>query len=251
MRKMLLFSLFALVIPLKAASPPIGAVVESWSIDTQNHTVTLHIFNSSAKEITAYNIKIRETYGSRVNEHEFSTDTVALMFNIDENAGTPRGEELQRRYGKNGTFAPSSNHDEVIVVQPGLTDFSAVMDTVIYADKTAESTNPDGLKRLLDARARFATTIQAGNDIIQKALANPDDPNPDQTALAQIEAFQNKGNHQAEAGAFYQIKADLKGAAIAAPLHGQSIRDYLNNYVAKRNERATKLLEHSKAGGAQ
>lgn len=233
------------------ASPPIGAVVQSWDIDAKNNTVTLHMVNTSGKDITAYSIKIRETYGQHINEHEFSMDSVALMFNIQERVGTPEGDEWQKRFG-NGSFPSGSIRDEVIHVQTGLTDFSAVVDTVIYVDKTAETSSPDPLKRLLDARKAFAASIQAGNDIIQKAPANPNDPNPDQTALRQIEAVQKDweaNHHQANlnAAALHEVMEDLKHAGVAAPKHGQSIRDYLNNYVAKRNERAARLLEHANA----
>ena len=228
------------VVPLRA-SPPIGDVLLSWSINATANTVTLHLANTTSKDITAYNMKIRESYGSRVIEHETSTDTVALMFNIQERAGTQEGEGWQKRFG-NGTFPSGTNRDEVIHVQPGLTDFSAAVDAVIYADKTAESTNADGLKRLLDARKAFGATIQAGNDIIQKALANPNDPNPEQTALKQMQLLQ--GN----AGALHEVMEDLKSAGMAAPTHGQTIREYLNDYVSKRSERAARLLEHAKAG---
>lgn len=189
--------LLASALPLRA-SP--SDILHNWTIDQAKHIVTLHLTNTTGKDITAYNIKIRETYGPHVNEHEISRDTVALMFNIQDKAGTPEGEKLQKHFG-NGTFPSGSNHDEVINLQTGLTltNFSAVVDTVIYADKTAETSNPDGLKPLLDARASFAATIQAGNDIIQKALANASDPNPHETALKQIETL--RGN----AGALHEV----------------------------------------------
>lgn len=244
MRKIMLFSLFALVIPLRAAASPPSDILHSWSVDAAKNTVTLHLTNTTGKDITAYNIKIRESYGSRVIEHEISRDTVGLMFNIQDRAGTPEGQEWQKQFGT-GTFASGTNKDEVIHVQPGLTDFSAMVDAVIYADKTAEASNSDGLKRLLDGRKGFAATIQAGNEIIQKALANPNDPDPDQTALKRMQLLQ--GN----AGALHEVMEDLKGAGMAAPARGQTIREYLNDYVAKRSERAAKLLEHSKVGGAQ
>lgn len=240
MRRFMLFLL--LVIPLRAA-PPLGARVVDWTIDAAANTVTLHMVNSSGKEITAYNIKVRETYGPNVNEHELSRDTVALMFNIQELAGTDKADRLRQMYqANNGTWEAGKTRNELLHVQPGLTDFSAVIDTVIYSDKTSEATNADGLKRLLDARASFANTIQAGNAIIQKALANPNDPNPHETALKQIEGL--GGN----AGALRELSEDLKRVSTAAPAHGQSIREYLNDYVAKRNERAARLLEHAKAG---
>jgi len=44
-----------------AQSPPIGAVVQTWHYDPTTNQVTLTIANMSHKDITAYNITIKET----------------------------------------------------------------------------------------------------------------------------------------------------------------------------------------------
>lgn len=238
----LAMAVLSLAFALRAGPP--ANILHSWDIDAAKNTVTLHLINTTGKDITAYNIKIRETYGPHTVEHEISRDTVALMFNIQDLAGTEAGERLQKQFG-NGTFASGTNTDEVVHVQPGLTDFSATVDAVIYADKTVETSNPEALKRLLDARASFASTILAGNGIIQRAIANPDDPNPAETALKQIQALES--HHQGNAGALHELSEDLKRAE-SVILQGQSVRDYLTGYVAKRNERAARLQEHAKAG---
>ena len=256
----------SLVFATSLRAESLGAVVVSWDIDFTKNTVTLHLLNDTGKDITAYNIKIRETYGQRISESELSMDSVDFVLNIRQSTGTAEGGEWRHHFD-NGPFPSGSTRDEVTQVQPGLTDFSAAVDTVIYADKTTETTNPDALKRLLGTRAAFAASIQAANDIIQKALANPDDPNPQQTALKQIESVQShwEANHHQvnlnaalhevmeanlNALALHEVMGDLKHAGTAAAAHRQSIRDYLNNYVAERNERAARLLEQAE-GGAQ
>src|SRR5207244_7655701 len=97
------------IVPVSHAGP--GAVVQSWSHDATNNTVTLHIANTGGKDITAWNIKIKETYGNNVNEHEYSTDTLQMMLNVQESAGTADGERLRQQFG-NGTFAAGTSRDE-------------------------------------------------------------------------------------------------------------------------------------------
>lgn len=254
MRKILLF-VFLLVFGSQLRASPPGTILHSWSVDMAKKTVTLHLINSTGKDITAYSINIKETYGQHVNEHEFSTDSVGLMLNIQDLAGTADGDNLRKLYG-NGTFQSGTNHDEVIHVQPGMTTFDATLEVVIYADKTVETTNPEALNRALSSRKAYADTLQAANQVIQKALANPNDPNPHQTAAQQIEQLQSgwaNKNHSANfnAGAFQEVLTDLQYAPTASKAAGKSVREYLNDYIAKKNQRATALLDHAKLGGAQ
>ncbi len=56
------FILFIAFVFTVRASPPIGAVVQTWHYDPQANIVTLKIVNTSHKDITAFNIAIKETY---------------------------------------------------------------------------------------------------------------------------------------------------------------------------------------------
>lgn len=52
------------------ASPPIGAVVQTWNYNPQTNAGTATIVNVSHKDITAYNISIKETYADgNVHSH--------------------------------------------------------------------------------------------------------------------------------------------------------------------------------------
>jgi hypothetical protein len=228
-----------------------GTILQAWDIDAAKNIVTLHLVNTTGKDITAYNIKIKETYGTSVNEHEYSTDTVELMLNIQDLAGTPRGEQLRQMYG-NGTFQAGRTRDEVLHVQPGLTNFEATLDTAIYADKTAETTNQEALDRALTARKGFAYTIQMTNEIIKKALANAQDSTPQETAAKEIEQLRrtweaHRHQDNLNAGALQAVLNDLKNAP------SQNTAAFLNDYVAKKDQRASVLLEHAapKVGGVQ
>jgi hypothetical protein len=62
------------------ASPPIGAVVQTWHYDPLTNMVTLKIVNTSHKDITAFNIAIKETYANgRVEEHEMLEELVGKI----------------------------------------------------------------------------------------------------------------------------------------------------------------------------
>src|SRR5258708_30822452 len=72
---MLMLFLAILTVPLWAF-PPIGAVVQTWHYDPQTNIVAAQIVNVSNKDITGYNISIKETYaGGHVSSHELMTDT--------------------------------------------------------------------------------------------------------------------------------------------------------------------------------
>jgi hypothetical protein len=98
-RATITLSLFALAVGALTAlraSPPIGAVVQTWHYDPLTNIVTLQIVNTSHKDITAFNIAIKETYADgRVEEHEMLEELVGKILAAKELQGdtsTHRGE---------------------------------------------------------------------------------------------------------------------------------------------------------------
>lgn len=133
-------------------------------------------------------------------------------------------------------------------MQPDLTRYEATIDTVTYADNTAETTNPDALKRELDARKNAAETIQATNQAIHAALANPADQSPHETAKKEIENLQKKwqaSGHVFHRGVPGRVVSELDEAPNAATHLGQTLPDYLNNLIARNQKQAALLLEHA------
>jgi hypothetical protein len=82
--------------PSLHASPPIGAVAQTWHYDPLTNIVTLQIVNTSHKDITAFNIAIKEIYADgRVEEHEMLEELVGKILAAKELQGdtsTHRGE---------------------------------------------------------------------------------------------------------------------------------------------------------------
>jgi hypothetical protein len=91
-----------------APAPPIGAVVQTWNYDPLTNTVTLQIVNTSHKDITAFNIAIKETYADgRVEQHEMLEDLLGKIIAGKEFQGdTSRGAESFRKLYGDGAFHP-------------------------------------------------------------------------------------------------------------------------------------------------
>jgi hypothetical protein len=239
----------SLAFAVSLRAEPFGAMLQSWDIDSTKNTVTLHLFNSSGKDITAYSITIKETYGAQVNEHPYYEDMVGLMLRMQDPTEIHQ-DELREMYHGSGTWEPGTRHDQVLFIQPDLTDFEATLDVVVYADKTAETTNRDALERVMAVRKAIAQTLQAASEAIKQALANPADQSPHETAMKEIEVLQkhwedshHEGNFNA--GAFDNAILDLDNAPLAAAALHRTLPDYLSYLASQNSGRASLLLEHA------
>src|SRR5262249_22250878 len=87
-----------------ARSAPIGAVVQRWSYDRQTNFVTVTITNASQKDITAFNMAIKETYADgSVSQHEVLEELVGKILAAQELKGTAQEANFHRHYG-DGVF---------------------------------------------------------------------------------------------------------------------------------------------------
>src|SRR5467141_1358790 len=96
---LMLMLFLALAVPLRA-TPPIGAVVQTWHYDPQANTVTVRIANTSDKNITAFNISITETFGDHsVNNHETLVDMLAAVVLAQKIKGTSDEDRIRTQLG--------------------------------------------------------------------------------------------------------------------------------------------------------
>ena len=245
--------LLLLIVPCIALGQVQGAVVVSHDYDAAKNMVTMHILNQSGKDITAYDIAVTETYpGSKVpHTHWLGTEMVGVMLSIVDPTDIHHEDAIESHHGDNGTWQAGTTRDELVIVGRGLQTFEASLDTVIYADRTAETTNPDALKRLLDDRKNYAATLEAASKLIRNALANSNDATPHETARKQVEAL---GKSREGSGASGYVSLELKNAPVMAQHFGKSLPDYLNDLAAHTSHRATLMLEHATVtvvGGAK
>jgi hypothetical protein len=114
------------------------------------------------------------------------------------------------------------NCDEQLGVHPGLTNYQAVIDVVTFIDGTAEATNNDALGRIIDERQATVASQKIITEIIQTALADPNDTDPSVTAAKKIQDRATIWKAQ------QHIKIDLD------PVRLESIADELKT-VSSRN----------------
>jgi len=184
----LLFFFFA--VPLWG-SPPLGAVVQSWHYDPTHNPplVTVKIVNNSHKDITAFNMAIKETYADgHTEQHETMHEFLGKIIAAKENQGntSPEAEYFRKLYG-DGALHPGAVWDWELGVQPGLTNYEAVIDVVAYTDGTAESTNDDALGRIVEERQATLASQKIATEIIKTALADANDTTPAMTAARKIQ----------------------------------------------------------------
>jgi hypothetical protein len=251
--------LFAVIVLLLSAhmarsAAVTGAVVQTWHCDPQTNIVTVQIVNASDKDITGYNVSIKETYpDGHVDSHEMLYDFVGLLAFLQKTQGTPDEANIRKQYG-DGLFHPGESRNELISVQPGLKDFPAMVDVVAYADQTSEATNSDGLQRLVGHRKADVASTQMANEIIKAALADPNDADPAATAATKIQdritvwKAQPHTTLDLETGTLRNVVNELKEIS----LHSNNKRDALNQYVAKNEQGIATLAPHAeltKTGG--
>jgi hypothetical protein len=242
---------------LRASPPPVGAVVQTWHYDPLTNIVTLKILNTSHKDITAFNIAIKETYADgRVEQHEMLEDFVGKILVAQELQGDhSQGAETFRNMYGDGVFHAGELRDEQLPVQPGLTDYRAVIDVVTYMDSTADATNNAALGRIVDERQATVASQKIITEIIQSALADPNDTDPSATAAKKIQdratiwKAQQHTKLDLDPVRLESIANELKTAS----LHGVN-RDALKQIVDREEGRLSMLSVHAapaKTGGQQ
>jgi len=234
-----------------AQSPPLGAVVQTQHYDPVANLVFLTIANASHKDITAYNMSIKETYADgHVRNHEIMADYVGRIALVKESQGTPDEADIRQQFG-DGLFHSGETRQEIVGVQPGLKDIHVVVDVVTYADQTTEATNVDGLQRIVGHRKSEIASTKLADDIIKAALADPSDADPATTAATKIqeritlwEARKHTAlEEQLETGLLGSVVGELKGIS-----EHKNKRDALNQYLTKSEQRIETLAPHAEGG---
>src|SRR5271170_6320343 len=182
---MLMLFLAMLTVPLRA-SPPIGAVVQDSHYDSAKSQLTVRVLNASKKDITAIALTVFITHpnGAEVS-FWWSTDFVWGIINSAE-AGyeTEPGES-------HGFGAAGTSRDLNIPLSPPGVSYRATVNVVIYADGTADVMDEVAFKSLVMHRKGWLVGMQKANELLEKALADPDDPHPSKTVEAQLKILAN------------------------------------------------------------
>jgi len=244
--------LFLFAVPLRG-SPQIGAQVQTWNYDPRTNMVTLEIVNTSHKDITAFNIAIKETYADgRVEEHEMLEELVGKILAAKELQGTAQEESFRKQYG-DGAFHPGEVRGEKLLVQPGLTNYQAVIDVVTYIDGTADATNNAALQRIVDERKSATASKKIATEVIKTALADPNDTDPAMTAAKKIQdqatVWRRSHKMDLDPSVLESIANELK----AVSSRNVNKRDALKQLVDREDAKIAVLSVHAavKAGAPQ
>ena len=255
-----LLFLAVLAVPLRA-SPPIGAVVQTWHYDPQANTVTIRIVNISEKDITAFNISITETFGDHsVNNHEKLVDMLAAVVLVQQIKGTPDEDRIRTQLG-DGTLSAHQSRDRIFSYADGkvVADFHATIDVVAYADGSAEATNTAALARLREHRNAELHSYQKANQILKEVLADSAIQTPSEEATARLEKFlmvwkaQPHFDVDMEPGTIEAVVRDLKNAPRVAAAQRIGEAEFLQRYAAEKEQHISMLSAHAqlKTGSAQ
>jgi hypothetical protein len=241
---------------LSSPLQPLGAFIEAIECDPKTNSVTVTIGNVSHKDITAYNLSVKETLADgSTDSSELMADYVGRIALVKEAQGTADEADIRKQLGA-GLFHPGETRKEFVGVQPGAKDIQIVVDSVTYADHTSETTNGDGLQRIIGHRKQEIASMQLANEIIKAALADPNDADPAATAATKIQEritlwkAQRHTTLDLETGTLQGVVDNLREISS----QNTNKRDALNQYVAKSEQRILTLSPHAgltNTGGPQ
>ena len=246
------------IVPLAALAQVKGAVVQTWTYDPTHNPplVTVKIVNNSRKDITAFNISIKETYANvRVDEHQVLEEFLGKIIALKERQGKANEANFRSGY-EDGTLHAGAVWDEKLPVQPELTDYQAVLDVVTYMDGTAESTNDDALGRIVEERQASAASEKIVIEAIQSALDDANDAIPAITAAKKIQGratiwkAQRHAKLDLDAGHLEALANEIKSVSG----NSNDRRDALKQIVSKEEGRLAVLSPQAalvKTGGQQ
>jgi len=131
-----------------------------------------------------------------------------------------------------------------------------VVDVVTYMDGTAESTNDDALGRIIEERQATLASQKIATEIMQAALADPNDNDPSTTAAEKLQdratiwKAQQHTKFDLDAGLLESIANEIK------TLSSRNVnrRDALQQIVNREEARMSMLSVHAtpnKTGGPQ
>jgi hypothetical protein len=223
---------FAVGIQSLRASPPTGAVVQTWHYDAARNELTIRVLNTSQKDITGYKVSVETTLSNGARGH-FTTEW-------DKLGAIVRNEP-------DALFPPGGHEDRTIPIgttpnnpTTGVNDVHLVL--VVYGDETAEAEDDKSLADLFSERRGTMSALQKLAGAVKKVLDNPDDEHPSATALKEVNALIAMADSQggavgrAERMVFLGAVQNLKQARTFAAMSNPPLseRDWMQAHIVKR-----------------
>jgi hypothetical protein len=164
-----------------------GVVIESWHYDPVQKTVTLHLVNSSNKDVTAFKISMMVKYADGSTNPWYAE---GIPHNLQDSQMMEDILNLMNQPNRKA-FAAGTTHDYVMYGQEkDIADIEAVVDVVAYADGTADVLDNDrAFRNLVAERKGRLLAMEKVTDVIKRALADPMDSDPVSAALNELLPF--------------------------------------------------------------
>lgn len=131
---------------------------------------------------------------------ELMTDYVGRIALVKKAQDTADEANIRKQFG-DGLFHPGGPGKKWLACSRVQKTFKSGVDTVTYADHTSETTNADGLQRIISHRKQEIASTQLANEIIKAALADPNDADPAAKKIQErITAWKAQKTHDARFG---------------------------------------------------
>jgi hypothetical protein len=250
-----LFLAFALLLSANfARSAPIGAEVQSSNYDAVKGIVTFNVLNTSRKDISAFSLLVRVTHpDGTVGTWEYGGDFLPFMLDVIE-----EGHPIPP-YPGNGALAPGAiSSIAVSLGQQQVQAASATVDVVVYTDDTADVRNEQVFQSIISARKGRMLGLQKANELLQNALADPNDAHPSITVAAKLKvlAKQYETNPPAEAKeeglGLLDAATNISNAPKSPTGRSEKEDSYLRALLVRQQNRIPLILPHTQlAKGVQ
>jgi nucleoside 2-deoxyribosyltransferase len=238
-------AVFVLLSASLAPAAVSGAKVLGVEVDAHNSTATIHLLNTSSKDISAYVLSFDAIYGNgRVDHSEILVDLLPLMMTrVNQIPGASLGD---------GSLRSAEARDEVenlaAETRNPLTRADATVIAVVYVDRTADAQSGTALERVLALRRGIALARNESADVINKATMNRGEAHPSAVAADGIRkiVLRSKADHTGESVTeLLSIVDDMLRAPSEALGLGISERDYLTRYARESAVRGSTALTHA------
>jgi hypothetical protein len=236
----------AIPIPGSAQATNLGARTETSAFAASTHSLSVTIVNTSAKDISAYNISVDTTYQDGTQRHqERAVDLLPLM--LSQQTSLTKASAL-----RSGALHPGGTLQENITVFTAsaarpISHVEAVVDAVIYTDRTAEATNDGALTRLVAIRKdRLRGEAQAFSILQNEIKMSSADPAAASiTKIKQIMADSRETKSGGLAAGLLSIISDLGSVAKLSAQLKTSSGDYLERYLSEKEQQTMILALHT------
>ena len=219
-----------------ARSAPIGVVVQSSHYDSAKQVITFNLLNTSHKDVSAYSMLVLVTHpDGTIGTWEYGGD---FLPHIIATGG--------------GAFAPGATLTvDVPVGQQEVQTASATVDVIVYADDTADVRNEQVFASITSARKGRMVGLQKANEILQAALADPNDPHPSITVAAKLKALAKqyetnppKGYEDAGLG-LLDAATNISNAPKSPTGRSDKEDAYLQALIKRHQEHIALMLPHT------